>query len=437
MIIFVGGVLYFIANFVSDCVGRRVVFRVSIALGVFGFVFLVWSPNFVLTISGLVLLALTVDVCNSLAFIYMSEVSPPRLRNVSSLVMLITYIVGEIVGSASALLFMDYRYLSILYFVITIPVFAFYFWLRPTFYHLIRSRNRKTMFTQLKYILRINRVRPEYIKARLNQNRFTFASEASLEKLSATNPGDPTLADNPIQFGSFTRHFSENAHISQSFEEPPNLTYKASKFELTQADLEPLFSAPKQTDANFIPLRTYFGQCVRVVHIVAYTFLVMNLYWVKGMSVFLPEKMGFESVYLNNFLLSLADLLGMSLMICFLNKTRRTTLNRFHLSFILFSSATVMILHNKALQSNLFVKIVDIFLSCKSPNLTKRLCANVQLFCDGIRDKLQQRVVSSLGQRLHAGLGPVFRENAHVRVPVHELPHGPLRFAQIDVLDSL
>ena len=90
----------------------------------------------------------------------------------------------------------------------------------------------------------------------------------------------------------------------------------------------------------------------------------MNLYWVQGMTVFLPEMMGFQSVYLNNFLLSLADLVGISIMIFFLNNTRRKTLNKFHLIVILISSIILFILHATPLKKYKATLVFDIILSC-------------------------------------------------------------------------
>lgn len=362
VVILAGGLLYFVANILSDRMGRRRVFRTSIVLGVLGFVFLMWSPNLIVTILGLVLLALMIDVCNSLAFVYMSEVSPPKLRNISALAMLIGSTIGEIVGSFSALVFMDYRYMSILYFAVTIPIFVFFFWLRPTFFHLVRSKNKKSMLSHLKYVLCTNAVRPEYIKARLHQNRLILSSEASPDSSSVTLPGHSNKSTQP---DPFARHSSENIYISKLPQDSLDLSGEFGQFELALDDLDPLFQSPAKQDENFIPLRKYFGKCSHVVHLIAYALLIMNLYWVKGMTVFLPEKMGFKSIYLNNFLLNAADLAGISLMMWFLNSTRRTTLNRFHLGFILTGSAVVMVLHATSLRSSLWVKVVDILLSCK------------------------------------------------------------------------
>lgn len=371
MIILAGGLLYFIANFLSDRVGRRRVFRTSIVLGVFGFALLMWSPHLAVSISGLTLVALMVDICNSLAFIYMSEVSPPKLRNMSSLAMLVGSIIGEIVGSGSALIFSDYRYMSILYFSAIIPVFVFYFWLRPTFFHLVRSKNRKSMFEEIKYVLRTNCVRSEYIKARLHKNQLTLSGETSLNSSSETlrtlshQSGPSGHSERSKNSDYFGRESSKSVTISDATTDSFKLAGGSEQFELTPADLDPLFEEPAKKDKNFIPLREYFKSCEHLMHLFAYAMLVMNVFWVKGMTVFLPEKMGFDSIYLNNFLLSTADLVGILLMVCFLNSTRRSTLNRFHLGFILAGSITVMVLHVTALRLSLWVQIVDIVLSCK------------------------------------------------------------------------
>lgn len=361
-IIFVGGLLYFAANFLSDRLGRRIMFRTSILLSAAGIVMLVLGGLFA-AVGGMVLVALMVDVCNSLAFVYMSEVAPPKLRNVSSLAMLVASFLGEILGSFTALIFLDYRHMSLLYFGSMLPVFAFFFWLRPTFFHLVRSQDKAALLDQLRYVLRLNGVRPDYIKARLHGNRAVYcepvSSDCEAQHLTSAHKRDLVFDNCSIE--SQASKTSEDGSV-KSLEVVPELRL----FELTQEDLEPLFVETETADADFVPLRKYFSQCGHVLNLVAYVFLVLNLFWVKGMTVLLPEKMGFDSVYLNNFLLSAADLIGISVMACFLNNTRRTQLNRFHLGFILASSSVVVAVQMTPLRASVFGKFLDVALSCKS-----------------------------------------------------------------------
>lgn len=346
MIIFIGGLLYFIANGLSDRFGRRNIFRISIIIGCAGFIFFVSSINFFFAVFGLVLLVLTIDICNSLAYIYMSEISPPKLRNISSLAMLIAGNFGQIFGTLTAIIIMDYRYLATAFFIIALPVFAFYFWLKPTFFYLVRIGDKKRFLKLLMHILKSNRVRPEYIKARLRSNKIAYKEERLLDTSE--------IESKPRDIELWKVNSEENSNNQRL----------ANFLKLNENDLETFFIPSKEKDKHSVSIKQHFSNCKNILKLIAYVFLVMNLYWVQGMTVFLPEMMGFQSVYLNNFLLSLADLVGISIMIFFLNNTRRKTLNKFHLIVILISSIILFILHATPLKKYKATLVFDIILSC-------------------------------------------------------------------------
>jgi hypothetical protein len=263
--------------------------------------------------------------------------------------MLIAGIIGEFFGTAAALVFMDYRYLATFFFVVTIPIFIFYFWIKPTFFYLLRVKDRKGFLKLLKYILRVNSVREEYIKAKLKNNRISLqeeALEASLEVALIEKSTNIELDD--LQSKNKTNHLDISNYLK-----------------LTEEDLEPLFSMKEDQQQHSVSIKKYFSNCKKTLNLIAYVFLIMNLYWVKGMTIFLPERMGFKSVYLNNFLLSFADLLGISIMIFFLNNTPRSKLNKIQLSVILVSSTILSILHLSSVKSSKPTLVFDIILSCK------------------------------------------------------------------------
>ena len=149
--------------------------------------------------------------------------------------------------------------------------------------------------------------------------------------------------------------------------QPENMhpTLMARKLRLVQKDLDSLFTDRQKEISVDISLKEYFSKFKNILKIISYAFLVMNLYWVMGLTVFLPEIMGFKSLYLNNFLLALADLFGVSLMALFLNTTRRSALNTFHLSLILIASVILLLLHSSPYKNLTSVKIIDVILSCK------------------------------------------------------------------------
>lgn len=356
--IFLGGLLYFVVSVLSDKFGRRTVFRISIILGVIGFVFLVSSVDLFFAIVGLVLLCLTADTFYSLAFIYMSEISPPRLRNSSSLAMLISYFIGEMLGSFSGLCFKDYRHLGSFFFVISIPIFYFYLSLRHSIFYLVKKGRRGSLLRLLEHMAQANQVPPEYIKARLKNNKVNYFKNISTD----------------TQFTKIDARFSSKLPLKTSpgitiatGNQPDNFHPRvmARKLRLLESDLDPLFTQKQKQISVDVSLKEYFSKGANVLKMLSYSLLVMNLYWVMGLTVFLPEIMGFKSLYLNNFFLAFADFFGVSMMVLFLNNTRRSFLNCFHLSLILLASIVLLLLHLSSYKSHSFGKIVDVLLSCK------------------------------------------------------------------------
>lgn len=360
--IFLGGFLYFIISVLSDKLGRRAVFRISIILGALGFCLLVSSLNLFLAISGLVLLCLTADTCYSLAFIYMSEIAPPRLRNSSSLAMLISYFVGEMLGSFSGLCFRDYHALGSFFFLLAIPVFYFYFTLRHTIFYLVKKNRRNALMRLLLHMIKINKVPPEYIKARLQNNSVAYFSRLPSNSLDCEGPEHPQHSP-----------FYSSPHITVATGNQPENFHPSlisRKLRLSISDLDILFTQKQRDISSDVSLHQYFSKPKNSLKLLAYCALVMNLYWVMGLTVFLPEKMGFQSLYLNNFLLALADLVGVSLMALFLNSTSRASLNSFHLLLILICSVVLLLLHTSPVKSVGMVKSIDLILSCKTNTLS-------------------------------------------------------------------
>ena len=354
--IFFGGILYFFASCLSDKLGRRTILRLGIVLGIVGFLVLLISPGLTLTIGGLILLCLTADTCYSLSFIYMAEISPPRLRNTSSLVILISYFVGEMLGAFSGMIFKDYKSLASMFFILSLPMFFFYFSLQPTFYYLLKSGRQKHFLALLELIIKKNKVLPEYIKARLHLNKVHYFNSLSN---SLSQRKEKTFTSKlPMTSSSLIRIDTGN----QSCSFHPNII--ARKFRLSLSDLDELFTSSESIEGNN-SAEGYFKQKKNLLRLFAYALLVMNMYWIMGLTVFLPNQMGFNSVYLNTFFLALADLVGVSLMALFLNNTRRSVLNFFHLTTILIAATLLMLLHSSSFANTSNALSIDIFLSCK------------------------------------------------------------------------
>lgn len=369
--IFLGGLLYFIVSVLSDKFGRRTVFRISIILGIIGFICLVSSVDLFFAIVGLVLLCLTADTFYSLAFIYMSEISPPRLRNSSSLAMLISYFIGEMLGSFSGLCFKDYRHLGSFFFVLSLPIFYFYLTLKHSIFYLVKKGRRGSLLKLLSHMAHLNQVPPEYIKARLKNNRVNYFKHFPLDHQSTA--------------------INSRFHSQLPFKPSPGITVAtgnqsdnfhprvmARKLRLNETDLDPLFTPKQKAISSDVSLKEYFSKGRNVLKIVSYSLLVMNLYWIMGLTVFLPEIMGFKSLYLNNFFLAFADFFGVSMMVLFLNNTRRSFLNCFHLSLILVASIVLLLFHISPYKNYNFVKIIDLLLSCTS---FSRLISKVACGC--------------------------------------------------------
>lgn len=362
LIIFIGGILYYFASCFSDIIGRRTTFRLTIIIGFVGFFLLFISPNLLVSTFGLILLCLTADTCHSLSFIYMSEISQPKLRNISSLAMVLSYFFGEMFGGFAGSILHDYRSIAIFYFVLSFPMFIFFFYLRPTFYYLHKRNKIKEFLKLLNFILKSNKIPVSYMKAKLNNNNVSYFNEDMECKSNST----------------------ELTNIENNQDEDLNIDKIKKKLELNESDLNYVFdlSLTEETTPS-ISIRQYFNSCKKVMELMGYLFLVMNVYWIQGLTAFLPEKMGLNKTYLNILFLAFADVLGVSIMVFFLNSTSRITLNRVHLLIMMIASLLTILLHNF---SGLFFKIFDILLSCKLFN--HRFCQNECIFCNGIYYKL-------------------------------------------------
>ena len=356
MVVSVGGILYFFASCLSDKLGRRTVMRIGIVGGFIGFLLVLLSPGIFLTTAGLVLLALTVDTCYSLAFIYMSEIAPPRLRNISSLMMIVFHFSGEMLGAFIAYLLHNYKVMLSVFFILAIIMFAFYFSLNPTLHHLLKSQQRKEFLKLLNLMIKKNKVLPEYVKARLNRNKVDYFAES--QDVHSEDMSNELTTKLPMTSSSLTKTSSKDLNYSL------DTMHMTKNLELSLSDLDVLF-IKKEIKRNEKKTSYYFKNLKNSLHLVAYALLVMNMYWVTGLTVFLPEKMGFDSIYVNTFFLASADLMGVSLMALFVNKTRRSVLNIAYLSMILVSTIILVILHSSFVPKSAFVQVIDIILSCK------------------------------------------------------------------------
>jgi len=204
-------------------------------------------------------------------------------------------------------------------------------------------------------MVQINNVPPEYIKARLKNNKIKYFK---------TLPQNSQESDSYFRMQFAFKNSSEISVATGNQSDNLHPTLMKRKLRLTEQDLEPLFLNSEKNNSLDISLKEYFSKPKNILKIISYSLLVMNLYWVMGLTVFLPEKMGFKSLYLNNFLLAFADLFGVSMMALFLNNTRRSALNTFHLSLIFISSSILLLLQFSSLNNYEIFKFIDLFLSC-------------------------------------------------------------------------
>ena len=228
--------------------------------------------------------------------------------------------------------------------------------MKHTMFYLVKKGKKKSLLKLLAHMIKINKVPPEYIKARLKNNSVDY-----FRKL-------PQHSQNQENNSNLMFPFSKLKEITVATgNQPENLhpTLMARKLRLVEGDLDSLFTIRQKEISVDISLKEYFSKYKNILKIISYAFLVMNLYWVMGLTVFLPEIMGFKSLYLNNFFLALADLFGVSLMALFLNNTKRSALNTFHLSLILICAVVLLLLHSSPYKNMNFVKIIDLILSCK------------------------------------------------------------------------
>jgi hypothetical protein len=251
--------------------------------------------------------------------------------------MLAVHFIGQMIGCLLGSLFSDFRNLTLCFILLTLPFVYFFFTIKPTPSYLIKENKKKEFCDLINYIIKQNEVSIEFVK---NEIKFLLYTDYSFKESD----------------------LKENLNI---YDESVDHTEKV----LEVWELECFFNKEK-VQKHKVPLGKYFCKCKNFIKLIGYLFLIINLYWVIGNSLFLPEMFDLNSISLNALFLAIADFIGILFSFYFLNRTKRNTLNIVHLLIVLVSCLilTGLSLINKT--QNKWVFLFDVFFSCKGFDLS-------------------------------------------------------------------
>lgn len=345
LIILIGGFAYLVVCVFSNKFGRSNIFRFSVFWGVLGMIAVIISLDLFTTMAGFTLLSFASDVNNTMCYIYMSEVVLDNFRNWASFVFVLCFFVGEIFSGLVGLAFDDFQVISFFFLMLSIPIIIFLFQLKKSPYFL-KSKGEEQEFCDLfNHIIKTNSVSPENVKNQI-QN----------------------LQNNAIEFGNIKIE-NQPTKITTNMSNSEKLNLKTTENEsntlLKTSELASFFKSGEVEDSNRVGLAEYFSNCSNVMKLIAYVFLLTNFYWTIGLTVFLPEMIGFKSLYSNMFFMGCSDFVGGIFMILFINRTRRRILNFYNLISNCVTVAILLLIQQFGITEYYYGKILDIILSCK------------------------------------------------------------------------
>lgn len=227
--------------------------------------------------------------------------------------------------------------MSIFFLLICLPSFILIFQLNQTLFYYKRHDKRQSFCKLINFMIKENKSSYDQIKSTLKDYKRGIYDESNVHK------------DNSSEKNLIPNNFEQN-------DKTPN--------KVTFEELEIFFQEDNKVISNTY-LNKYFSNCRNIMKLIAYIFLVSNLYWTMGLTVFLPEIIGFKSLYLNMFYLALADFIGIIIMSIFINTTRRKVLNFYHLISNILACIILIVLHQPQYQELKINKVLDIILSCK------------------------------------------------------------------------
>ena len=347
LIILVGGLMYLVVCMFSDKFGRSNIFRLSLVLGVIGMISVIFSLDLFSTLIGFTFLSFASDVNNTMCYIYMSEVVLDNFRNWASFVFVLCFFVGEIFSGLVGMAFNNFQSIAVFFLILSIPIIIFLFQLKKSPYFL-KSSNKLDQFAQLmNHIAQTNQVPIAKVKQKIQhfQNDSNEFTNPKIDDFNTKVKSNPTGSQR------------DKPHLLQKYDQD-------SSSVLTSTDLKPFFQLEQIEDDSQVGLTEYFSRCSNVMKLIAYVFLLSNFYWTIGLTVYLPEIIGFKSLYSNMFFMGCSDFVGGIFMILFINNTRRRFLNYYNLVSNLITVLILFFLQKFNLTDYYFGKILDIILSC-------------------------------------------------------------------------
>lgn len=94
-----------------------------------------------------------------------------------------------------------------------------------------------------------------------------------------------------------------------------------------------------------------------------YILLISNLYFGYGFALLIPQEMGIDNPYINGVLLGVADLIGFTIVLFFIDKFPRNWFHRVHVFIIIISSILLFIICLLFKRSSNNIKIFETIFS--------------------------------------------------------------------------
>lgn len=111
---------------------------------------------------------------------------------------------------------------------------------------------------------------------------------------------------------------------------------------------------------NFV---AYIRQDRKWLVLIGYVLMVSNLYFGYGFAILIPQQMGIDNAYLNGVLIGVADLIGFSLVVAFIDRFPRKLFHSFHIWVMIACSGALLLIGLMFEKSQEWVKVLNTVLS--------------------------------------------------------------------------
>lgn len=372
ILLFAGLLTMFVAS-ISDVIGRKICFLLSLAAilsgNIIGIIFndfytLTFAMS--LTMLGAFFLQLIsgLDSFFSVLFVFLNECIGGKMRVVSASVTFIFFGLGEVAINLVSVFMNYFKYYFVLQSVTIGLAGVLLFFFRESPFYTYKKRTLGDLYTIARYIISKNfETKNERQRALLEVQKLMGIDSLLVDEAYQAGVDKPNskayLEDHPELTYLTLPNSSEKYTLSDSNDSlSNNLDAHEKKYEipaqnlLNQAlQLKPNKAETAQKKANRSELN--FKDIFRKQHLmtlVGVSVVMGGLYAEYGICMFINQKIGIDNIYLNGSLLGIVEVIGYILIFLFANKLGRKQINIYSNLYILVASLALVIMdsfHNE------------------------------------------------------------------------------------------